>query len=341
MYISLVYLRAIAPLLVFYDHIIGIKYSQYDKLEIHEFVTDFFIKPFGIIQDFGFLGVALFFILSGFIISSVITKETLLDFSIKRLLRIYPALIISIFLIYILSMIFTNYMEKFELNDILLSMTLFNYVLIDNNPVQGVAWTLFIEILFYILFGICYYISKDLKKTFIYLAILVALIIQYSREFGDNFFLLAASVSYLPFLMSGILIFVYNSEKRINIIFLLVNIFLILFSLFTIHTDFLLIDNSYLINYFYAILIFLFFIINENKFKENKIVKFYNDISYSFYLYHGFLGFLIIDLLFKYVGVLSIIISFILATFISYISFKFIEKPINSFWKKKSTRSLL
>ncbi len=302
MYISLVYLRAIAPLLVFYDHIIGIKYSQYDKLEIHELVTDFFIKPFGIIQDFGFLGVALFFILSGFIISNVITKETLFEYSLKRFLRIYPALVVSILLIFLLSLIFSNYMKIHELKDILLSMTLFNYISVNNSVVQGVAWTLFIEILFYVLFGICYFISKNLKKSFVYLSIIVGLIILYSRDFGDNFFLLAASIGYIPFLMSGILIFIYNSEGKINIIFPLINITLILFSLFSIHVNFLPINNSYLINYFYAICIFLLFIMNENKFKQNKVIRFYNDISYSFYLYHGFLGYLVIDISYKHLG---------------------------------------
>lgn len=341
MYVSLIYLRAIAPLLVFYDHIIGIKYSQYSMLNVHTILTEYIIIPFGIIQDFGFLGVAIFFILSGFIMSHIVSKESLYEFAIKRILRIYPALIVSILIIYILSLFFSKYIGIFEFRDIFLSMSLLNYISLQNNPIQGVAWTLIIEILFYILFGFFYFITKNLKRTFILLSFSIFLIIEFSRSFGPNFFLFAASISYIPFLMSGILIYSYKTENKISIVFIIINIFLILFSLFTIHNDFLVINNSYLINYIYAVCIFLMFIFNENKFKKNKLVVFFNNISYSFYLYHGFIGYLIIDLFFDQLGVVSIIMSFIVATIISYLSYLFVENTMNNLGKKILKRNFI
>jgi len=337
MYISLVWLRAIAPLLVFYDHIFGIKIREHGGSIIVDKVDEFVLKPFGIIQDFGFLGVSIFFIISGFIISHVIQRESMVQFILKRIFRIYPALILSIIVICILNLIIPSYsFKEWSIWDIGLSMTLLNYMFVGNIVIQGVAWTLIIEVLFYISFVIVFFVTKSLFKAAIGLMVGVFVILLNSRELGDTFFLFSVSMSYLPYLISGIFIYLYYDKKISSSIFLIsmaMNFSLIIFSIKTIQPDFLVINNSYLLSYIYGLVIAGLFLANEKKLTAPRIVVFYNNISYSFYLYHGVIGFFIVDACYKYIGLWSVLVAFLAVSLISFISYKTIEIPMSNFCK--------
>jgi peptidoglycan/LPS O-acetylase OafA/YrhL len=54
----------------------------------------------------GHLGVGIFFLVSGFIISHVAEKETRAEFVVKRVLRIWPTLTIAVFLMWLLKSLF-------------------------------------------------------------------------------------------------------------------------------------------------------------------------------------------------------------------------------------------
>ena len=75
-------LRGVACLLVVYAHIIAahsIKHG-YD-LTLVNWVSEYVTGPFGIIQNFGWFGVCLFFLISGYIITHTIRDENHLSFS--------------------------------------------------------------------------------------------------------------------------------------------------------------------------------------------------------------------------------------------------------------------
>jgi len=93
-------LRAVAALLVVWDHLAGFGTDQ-NKVnwEPLNLMRSYINTPLGIIQDFGFLGVVLFFVISGFIITHVAQRESRLEFAIKRVFRIYPPFILSIIII--------------------------------------------------------------------------------------------------------------------------------------------------------------------------------------------------------------------------------------------------
>jgi len=83
--------------MVMYDHIFAIWPSRNGKnIEFTHTITHYIENPIGIIQNFGFLGVPLFFIVSGFIITHVSSYESSKIFIIRRLFRIYPLLIFSV-----------------------------------------------------------------------------------------------------------------------------------------------------------------------------------------------------------------------------------------------------
>ncbi len=134
---------------------------------------------FRIFNICGFLGVEIFFVLSGFLIGQIIIKSVLTDskemyrslkvFYVSRWLRTLPSyyLIVIILIVFNRPFVWTNllFIQNFNVND----LTFF-----------PVSWSLTIEEWFYLLIPLIMvilskYIFKDTKKSFFFTCILVIL----------------------------------------------------------------------------------------------------------------------------------------------------------------------
>ena len=147
-YVFLDYLRAIAAWLVVWDHLANIfPRGQGLAFGPADWVRRNVTGPLGVIQDFGWFGVALFFLSSGFIISDRARVEGVFKFVVRRVLRIYPMLAVAI----LLSCLFVVAKEQVTMRNVLLNLTLANYLMVPQVVLVGVAWTLIIEVVFYAL----------------------------------------------------------------------------------------------------------------------------------------------------------------------------------------------
>src|SRR5690606_29965057 len=114
--------------------------------------------------SFGSLAVAIFFIISGLLISQSFHRSDLLKFTVARILRIYHALVvITLLSVFILGPVFTNFSWSSYFTDRMTLKYLFNVFSIriqhhlpgvfENNyypnTVNGSLWTLPIEIACY------------------------------------------------------------------------------------------------------------------------------------------------------------------------------------------------
>lgn len=336
---SIFLLRGIAALLVVWDHLIAdwgdINAVNWPPVIV---VRKYITIPLAIIQDFGFLGVVFFFLISGFIISHVLQREDRFTFLIKRLFRIYPPFIISIIILVLFTGIYgfiasrNTFLDGRTPPDILLSMTLMNYFFVKQNPVIGVAWTLVIEIIFYALcFILLPLIQRMPRVAIMSLLSFCFLTISYCRNLGANFFLFSVVCSYLPFLLMGQIIY-FLWSKRISfrdfLLFSAISYLIIIKGVRTIQPDFYNPGNSYLVTFMYAYLAFLFLIFFEKHIKIYSVFGFFSNISYSLYLYHGVLGPLILTILFPKTGfTMAIIISVTLVITASYLSWRLVETP--------------
>jgi peptidoglycan/LPS O-acetylase OafA/YrhL len=106
---------------------------------------------------YGFLGVELFFLISGFVIGMSSWNRSLGDFFTSRVSRLYPAYWACVLITAAVGIYFPisggiPIKEVPELRDIAVNLTMLQEPL-GVSPVDSVYWTLFIELRFYILFA--------------------------------------------------------------------------------------------------------------------------------------------------------------------------------------------
>jgi peptidoglycan/LPS O-acetylase OafA/YrhL len=324
-------LRGFAASLVVWSHLFVFWPKQNGiTMPITDFIKDVVNSPMGLIQDFGWLGVVIFFLISGFIITHVSQSETPHEFIIKRIFRIFPALIVAI----TLSLLVDNTLRsQADFGSVISNILLINYWIHPQIIFIGVAWTLAVEILFYALILLCYPLNKRPALKSSVLLVLVAITIHFSRSFGDNFFLFSATMAYIPFLVFGQL-FYFVLQNKITVIWQALGLFIfaygvLLYGLQNIHTAFLPIENSYLVSFFVAITFFLLAHSINEKIRPNRWITLFSETSYSLYLFHGIVGYLVLGTLTPTIGFSSALgVALIaVATFVLLVH-RWVEKPM-------------
>jgi peptidoglycan/LPS O-acetylase OafA/YrhL len=284
-------MRSIAVLMVAYDHLVGLYLKQTAQTEpFYQFLTQYVVQPLGIIHDFGWMGVCLFFLVSGFVITHVAYREKPLEFMVRRVFRIYPPLIVAI-LVAVVILRLQNGLE-FTPGQVLLSFTLLNYFQSPQVVTLGVAWSLVVELLFYGLVVIQMRTLKSFPALAPALAAsLVLLVILTSKDFGGTYFLFAATAAYVPYLLIGQVIYLRASHRignRAALALAALCFGAIVFGILRIHTQFLPMDNSYLVSFAYALLLFV--IALSLDIRPGAVFRAIAEKSYGIYLLEGTAG---------------------------------------------------
>ena len=293
---------------------------------------------------YGYFGVHLFFLISGFVIFMTLEKSNKLsDFLVSRFSRLYPAywacIIISVALTTALSVPFQQ--GIFSLKQIFVNFTMLQYWF-KIKDVDGAYWTLAIELTFYCWMYFVFLIKKQQYISWFCLAwlTLAVLFSSYNIPF-ENYINVIFILKHAPLFVGGITFFRLKNNPT--------KLYLHCLVLLSISSEYLLFyqQNSPII--FYTIIfgfytIFYLFIYNKLSFIRNKVLLFLGTISYSLYLIHENIGTAliywlktIIDSQFFYlpISVLSVVL---LASGITF----YIEKPamffIRNFYKNRHER---
>lgn len=135
-------LRGPAALLVLYSHYVGQYLSWvHQGYWLKEWVDDLFVRPLNIVDQFGQLGVMVFFLISGFIITHVARSENGLRFGIRRAFRIYPGYWLVAVIIVGFGVTGTGFQFAWLRNwaDVLRMATITNYLHAPQHLVLGVV----------------------------------------------------------------------------------------------------------------------------------------------------------------------------------------------------------
>ena len=272
---------------------------------------------------YGWLGVEVFFVISGFVIPLALLRErySLSNYStflLKRLARLYPPYLASVALGFALLALYSIYKGQprvnLDPNDLLLHLFLLND-LFGRPWLNSIYWSLAIEIQFYLMIGLCFpllFSSEPWQRYVGYAAFVLPIFALPSSIFLFHF-------SFL-FLM-GILTVQYSSGLLRRLEYL---VLLILCSFGIVLAAGLVV--------LYAAL----FTVGVITFLKKRIPLLDNlgRISYSFYLLHGSLGSLVLFVLLRFTmvsGELEKLLALILSVFVtacfSTVAYYLIERP--------------
>lgn len=292
---------------------------------------------------FGSWGVDIFFVISGFIMMYV-TENNHKHFLLKRIIRIVPLYWIITFGVFTLAIFYPYLLNNTTANFEHLFKSLFFIPFNKNDtghfPVLFLGWTLNFEIIFYILFSVSLFFSKNNK--FIICSVLIILFLFLNFTFSEKDFIFSAYSNYI-FLEFIFGMMAYKIWKKFNNTSSIssLNHFLFLLTAFLIVVILNSISSTRTIIFgipSFLLLIYFLFFLKDIKFPKTLVIL--GDASYCMYLLHPYIiqfFYKILDLgkyeLFLQIGVTIIIIVLVCA--ISILIFRFIEMPINNNLKQK------
>ncbi|PTO86892.1 hypothetical protein CWN98_12535 [Vibrio splendidus] len=314
-------LRGVAILTVLvwhYLYVYGLRNSDF------KYIPDFFNN----VINLGQFGVTAFFLLSGNLIyGSLKNSSGKPNFLISRLARICVPYWSALFFIVMIMATLNNYQYSFEqiISNLFLVQDLLPYEHID-----GVFWTLVIEVKFYILvgfLGIKFIKPRTKIAMFFFSAIcILASISSYFFSVGLYFKLWSSfSLLFIGLHLGK----VGKTDKSTFINVLVVSLSYLLLP-----------SNQYGDKLGYSIAIFSAFILFLNKekikFLNNPVIGKFGVVSYSIYLYHQELGYAILDFSYGYINpTISIFLTLIVIFSISSISYILMERKSSMFFKNK------
>lgn len=354
-------LRFIAFALVFSEHVVwgavkllGIK----STLLVHVLYT---------ILCNGKMGVSVFFVLSGFLITYLILSEIKLtgtihvgSFYMRRFLRIWPlyfALLIFAFCIYpaVQSLMHAN-PEPLGLRPIFYYTFLSNFDMIRlahehlaGSTLTGVTWSVAVEEQFYLIWPLLFFIVPKKGYAFIFVIFIIISLIFRGFNHTDASFINFHSLGvcgdlaiggFAAYLSLNFLKFRYYFESLTDAKRLLIYVTGISFVL--LHGYYLNMEYSVLYDRFIPCLFFAWVILDQNysnshryKLSGWKWASRWGKYTYGMYLLHQ-VAFLIVLNTLQYfdfkeqsfiIGLGKAIIAFILTCLISYVSYHYFEKP--------------
>lgn len=316
-----------------------------------------------ILFEGGYIGVDIFFVISGYLITQIIYEQNLnknfniKTFYFKRFKRIFPALAVALILFSPLIFYFQKPQFIIDSSKQILTSVLFisNFYFYLTDVSYGDAtslirpflhtWSLSVEVQFYIFYPLFLLFLNRFnlnKKNYflIYINLFIFFfIISYLVSIKyPNFSFYNSILRCFEFLIGGCIFFV---KRKKHFLFSLIGFLLILFSLIFFNKTNLYSLELRIIPIVGASLILLNDLNKKNLlfklFSDSKVI-FVGNISYSLYIYHfplfsfAFLsGFLDLDYIYSdnTKKIILILISFGFA----YLSFKFIEQPIRKIKK--------
>lgn len=280
----------------------------------------------------GYIGVDIFFILSGYVITLSNTRKVpWIDFYSKRIVRLYPQQILCLYIVFIKvcrvkSVTFTAEVDNIISSLLGYSNYHFYFISIDylqsfNSPSNVLHfWSLSVENQFYLYYPLLIYVFKFIYFYLILYILLIVLCI-YESIYYSKYAYYSLSSRINEFILGLLLTFSFNLKYFINKNYILLGLIIIS------SIDRKWIKLSFPLPFLFIVESFISYLIinkkDNNNLLNSKILNKLGKISYSFYLFH----YPIINSISKR-NLKYFVYIFLVILLISIFTTNFIEKPL-------------
>ncbi|MGC9667542.1 acyltransferase family protein [Planosporangium sp. 12N6] len=151
---------------------------------------------------YGWLGVELFFMISGFVICMSAWDRRLSGFFVSRVVRLYPAYWFAVLATTAVVTIWPTVRHHLRPSDVLVNLTMLQSPL-DVPDVDGVYWTLWTEFRFYLLFAIVVRLGLQYRRVVLF-CLLWTIAAAVAPTVDSEVFDLVVIPTYAPFFIAGI-----------------------------------------------------------------------------------------------------------------------------------------
>lgn len=339
-------LRGVAILLVMGFHYFYHLESFYYKSTLYPYGETFSNT---LIFKYGYMGVELFFIISGFVIAMTLeSSRSVLDFVIRRFVRIWPALIVSAILTFFLlnwsdapfaltrRQFWPNFLPSLTLTPTALWSGLFPKV----DFVTGVYWSLVVEIRFYMIAAILFWLfARDrLARNLVIFTVVIyvarALLRRVMPGYNGVFDALFIP-DYMPWFAAGAVFYELYKERLTKAV-ALVMLAVMYAMIARISINYAVIGRDPVIASTAALLFLgLFWLLSTRPaavgFLEIRPLVWIGECSYSVYLYHYAVGMILISQISKTIGLgpqlLLVAAASLFVLMVGRISYATVENP--------------
>jgi peptidoglycan/LPS O-acetylase OafA/YrhL len=169
----------------------------------------------------GWLGVYLFFVISGFVITMTLSRtKTFVGFIVKRWKRLFPAMLFCSVVIYLTA----SFFNERPAGNVTLSQLIPGLIFVHPRYIEaatgfypgnleGSFWSIFVEWKFYISFGLLYYLVGVKKAIYVFCAIAAIPVVAALAH--DDFAVRVSAqleIEYVPWLLSGVILYQYGTS---------------------------------------------------------------------------------------------------------------------------------
>ena len=324
-------LRGLAAIFVVLYHYT----TRYDQLYSHEKQNYFQFS-------YGHYGVQLFFIISGFVIFMTIHKSNdIKNFLFKRFIRLYPAYIVSVIVTYTITSLFMFGDQKISIINALINLSMLQGFF-GVPHIDGVYWSLQIELIFYAIVTLLLFLNliKRIVSTLFYW-IIISYIISIANLLSDSIVIKILYnyliVQYSHLFIAGITFYLLKYSREIKSELIVSILFLCLIYEYSFF--------DFTSNVFTSLFFIIFYLLIKGKLKflNTKVLMFLGSISYSLYLVHQNIGYVIINYLElnnlknEIYLIIPITFSILLSSILTY----YVEKPVLKAISRKNKDKLL
>lgn len=300
-------LRGIAAILVVMTHYFGTYFAEQPLLASRTFSPELGFKPGAWVHYFelpyqGPFGVAVFFLISGFVIPFSLHKISIPGFLVNRVLRIFPTYICCLALGTLAIWSSARYWgQPFSYDGkVLLANALLVHNLLNLPSMDSVNWTLSIEIKFYLLAALFAFALFRRSAAWIltFLALASAITWGHASGYMHDLVLPVMELNYVIFMLIGVLFYQHvsgliSTAALAARALAVLAVFSFTWSIGPQKGQFPAVTQWY----YCALAAFSLCYFNRARFKPVRVLDFFADISYPLYCVHPLVGYCLLKAL--------------------------------------------